>query len=216
MRQSNQMATKTEIVETLALPIVRWASATDALQHIEIATGCDRATAMVRLREAIAAGNVAVAWSEPDDDRDTPPAGRFWKDVSIRTDHEGEVLDQVRTSRDNPFLTKQLPSEGRPRWRGFVVDRNDLHELWPFQTEPIAPHRKALVGKALSAAIREQARVIYAERTDDPPNMVKAERLIREKIADARRSKIRQILHEDEFAMKRRPSGVRRKRKACQ
>lgn len=58
--------------------------------------------------------------------------------------------------------------------------------------------------------IRREARVIYTEFADDPPNMNRAEKLLREWLPGAKRTRIRPVLREPEFVNSRRRSGEKR------
>jgi hypothetical protein len=58
--------------------------------------------------------------------------------------------------------------------------------------------------------IRKKARVIYTEFADDPPNINRAEKLLRERLPGAKRSRIRPVLREIEFVNSRRRSGEKR------
>ena len=68
---------------------------------------------------------------------------------------------------------------------------------------PAAPDRRSRT----MDAIEEAARMLYAERKADPPNMVEAERLIRERLPGATRDRIREVLNKPEFKALRRPAG---------
>lgn len=58
--------------------------------------------------------------------------------------------------------------------------------------------------------IREEARVVYTEFAHDPPNMNRAEKLLRERLPGATRTRIRPVLREPEFVNLRRRSGEKR------
>ena len=58
--------------------------------------------------------------------------------------------------------------------------------------------------------IRREARVIYTEFADDPPNMNWAGKLLREWLPGAKRTRIRPVLREPEFVNSRRRSGEKR------
>lgn len=58
--------------------------------------------------------------------------------------------------------------------------------------------------------IREAARVLYNEPADDPPNIVRAESLIRKRLPGASRERIRPVLAAPEFSNLRRGSGDKR------
>jgi hypothetical protein len=60
--------------------------------------------------------------------------------------------------------------------------------------------------------IREEARVLYEELADDPPNINRAEQLLRGRLPGAKRTRIRPVLGNPEFANLRRPSGVKRRK----
>jgi hypothetical protein len=60
--------------------------------------------------------------------------------------------------------------------------------------------------------IREEARVLYKELADDPPNINRAEQLLRERLPGAKRTRIRPVLRNHEFANLRRLSGVKRRK----
>jgi Protein of unknown function (DUF3631) len=59
--------------------------------------------------------------------------------------------------------------------------------------------------------IRKELRKIFDEAGDDPPNMNRAWRLLKARLPDARRSRVREVLKEDEFARRRRGPGRKRK-----
>jgi len=203
---------------TAEVPIVRWVSPADALSHIETAADCDRATALTSLRTAVGDGRLPVRWLEPENETDAPPGKpEFWRDVTIRPDHGGELLYQVQASRLIKDGKSKIPMptvrmEGQPRYRGFLVDRDALQEIWPPRELQPARVPADSILRPKKEEIRKIARELYAARNNDPPNLCQAERLIRDSLPRAGRKPVRDILAEPEFAKQRRRSGQRRKR----
>ena len=58
--------------------------------------------------------------------------------------------------------------------------------------------------------IREELRDIYAEARDDPPNVNKVWTLVKSRLPNARRRRVREVLKEEEFTCQRREPGKRR------
>jgi hypothetical protein len=62
-------------------------------------------------------------------------------------------------------------------------------------------------GSARKGAIREVLRKIFDEAGDNPSNMNRAWDLLKVRLPDARRSRVREVLREPEFATRRRRPG---------
>jgi hypothetical protein len=58
--------------------------------------------------------------------------------------------------------------------------------------------------------IREELRKIYSDAGADSPNVNKAWNLVKQKVPNARRRRVREVLEENEFACRRREPGKRR------
>ena len=71
-------------------------------------------------------------------------------------------------------------------------------------------HPSRLKKSAGKAKIREGLRKIFDEAGDNPPNMNRAWDLLKLRLPDARRSRVREVLREPEFAVRRRGPGRKR------
>jgi hypothetical protein len=215
-----------ETVQVLCIDgVIYWHSLEDAVAYIAAATNTNYAEALRKLRSALAAGRVAARWGDAESqDGHRPGNAVFWENVSIRMANGGEVLHQKYRKEliksDGEYSVRQ---DQEVRWRPLLIAAGDLRRLWPLAEVMIGSN--ADVSESRSSAlprrrtskseIHEVAREVYTARAANPPNMIEAPNLIRERLPAASRQRIREVLREPEFANLRRPSGVR-KQKACQ
>jgi hypothetical protein len=95
------------------------------------------------------------------------------------------------------------PAETPPNAEARPADRSNAKPKAGREAAPETRHRTEI-------QIREKARVVYTEFARDPPNMKRAEELVRERLPGATRSRIRPVLRELEFVNSRRRSGEKR------
>jgi hypothetical protein len=119
-------------------------------------------------------------------------------------DVEGvEYIDLVRPS----LQTK------KGRYRQLLLFRSRIYELWP-QDKTSAKVKAGSYKNGQSPPTEEEilkvVRELY-EVTDPPPNIVKAEQLVRAKLPTAKREQIKATLKTPEFSQKRRPPGNQKK-----
>ncbi len=213
---------------------VSWISFADAIDHVASVEQSNRFAARYSLVNAIGRHPIRSRWVDQQDQTDIPPMGEeFWRDASVRYENGGEVLYQAFDL--GIYGREELPSGGwrqeiagsigRPRWRGLLVNRNDLAEAFPLpekkpqseviESAPTAhqePTIKQLRGSRPKERIREAAREVYDSRPDDPPNMCEAAKLLSKQLGGGGRAQIEDVLREPEFANQRRPTGVHRSR----
>jgi hypothetical protein len=97
------------------------------------------------------------------------------------------------------------PLDYDPLW----LRRKDVTKLWGPQS---AKSRNQCIPPASLKAIEKEARKLYEERCDNPPNMAEAEVILRERVRGATRNLIRSVLRRPEFAKLRRSRGHQLKR----
>jgi len=205
--------------ESIRIPRANWMSLSDAVEHIQEVSDCDRVTARQKLREVIADTLLPVRWIDQENEHDMPPSDRaFWKKATMRSENGGEFLYEVSdvTIVESPGSMLIERKEIFPRYRGLLVDRRALHALWP---APVNSDQRAendsrgTLPPASKQAIRDKARELYATMRENPPNIAQAEVLIRKSVPGSTRSRIREVLNEKEFSDQRRRTGKRGKRK---
>jgi hypothetical protein len=211
-----------------------WMTLVEVVNHIRTVERCEQTAALDQLRRALSDGEIPNRWAAdlrplpffhfgdpPNFSDDQVPTGAgYWLHALIFLDGDGRVIDQ-------PFHHGEvegevLPSERQVRPRGLFLLRSRVLELWPLQN-PVAhcesendsaddargpPKRRSYTDNE----IREAAREVYGASGKNPPNIDKAEQLLREKLPGAQRKKIRPILSEDEFTTLRRKPGNQPKR----
>ena len=103
----------------------------------------------------------------------------------------------------------------RIRFRPLLLWQPTLNDIWSWPW----PALKSLGDKPANLPLKRSApdseiinvfRELYAQHRDDPPNLNKAYELVRKKLPNTSRSKIRQILMTPEFSALRRRAGIRR------
>jgi hypothetical protein len=113
---------------------------------------------------------------------------QYWSQALILLDSDCRVVDQAGP-------------------RQLLLLRSRVLELCAMDMEHSGDRSLKQDQKLRSASkdqVREAAREVYKIQSGKkPPNMDEAEKLIRQKLPDARRNKIRGVLHEEEFTRQR-------------
>lgn len=144
---------------------------------------------------------------------DDPPSGFFWQYAQMDPSANYAVSDETPL-----FLLGGVVGEraANRRLRELLLLRSRVYELWPIKetnNPPPSPPSLQPAPKVRRTPvipdenlIRNEARKLY-DRSNPKPNMAKAENFIRDAIPGARRTLIRKILKDEEFAKQRRPAG---------
>jgi hypothetical protein len=188
-----------------------WMPLSDVVAHIEATTGGDKIFALEEVLAALADDEIPTRWAQETIPvypmsppqlfaDDLPPTGYwFWTHAMVLVFSDYRVINQTESD--------TLATTG-PRL--LLLLRSKVLEFWP-----LAPPQAAIT--SLTAAsplkparagldqIREAARKIYA--AGEMPNIIAAEKLVREQLPNARRPDIRLILNEAEFVGLRKPAG---------
>jgi hypothetical protein len=113
---------------------------------------------------------------------------------------------EVRSPPAQPAATPRVEPAGTPRVETAETPPDDGSNSKPQAGPGAAPETRNWT----ETQIREEARVLYTESADDPPNMIRAEKLLRERLPGAKRTRIRPVLRESEFVNSRRRTGEKR------
>jgi hypothetical protein len=179
---------------------VQWMSLVEAAEQIRIEEDCESIEALRQLKKEIGDGMVPVQWEDSQEPRDCPDP------------------QHLQASRLLLFGTGFAPDNDDEYYRPLLVERSAVQRLWPLSSNPIkglAPTgststtqpKRSPRQKVYDHQILSEARAIYREKENDPPNMDEAERLIRLSLGGGKRDDIRKILRQEEFAHLRRKSG---------
>jgi hypothetical protein len=178
----------------------QWMSLVEAAEHIRIVEDCDSIEALRQLKKEIGDGMVPVQWEDSQEPKDCPDP------------------QHMQASQLLLFGTGFVPDNDDECYRPLLVERSAVQRLWPLSSNPTkgsAPigstlatqPKKSQRQKVDDDQILSAARDIYRERQNDPPNMYKAERLIRQRLGGGKRDDIRKILRQEEFEGLRRAPG---------
>lgn len=215
----------------------RWVTLAEAINHIRTIENLTRDEAWHQLRTAIADNEVLWKWDEPAGvlRRENPSRSAkrsavrpsrvpkqynrfFWESAQIDFTNGGRVLDDVG-QRCPPWLLSVMLRDGTVRYRPLLILREAVEKIWvtaPIKSaQPQEPNlaleqnvnRAARRGVAALEAIRKAAIEVYKEAGGNPPNLPKAEQLVRAKVPGASRTMILPILNEDQFSKLRRKPG---------
>lgn len=182
-------------------------------------------TALSQLRAALQDGEIPKKWAQEQWPKshsffpnqlfalDEPPSGFFWQYAQIDPSANYAVSDEMPL-----FLSGGVVGEraANPRLRELLLLRSRVYELWPSKAtdspppslprlEPAPTERRTPVISDENL-IKNEARKLY-DRSNPKPNIAQAERFIREAMPGAKRTLIRKILKDEEFAIQRRPAG---------
>ncbi len=116
---------------------------------------------------------------------------------------------------DEAFDQRWADSDGTAglcflQFRAYPTELFDPMEPGPVAPVPAPNHplgAPAQKQRRRQSEIEKAAEAVYAERADDPPNLIEAEKLIRERLPGATRDQIRPILRQPQFEELRRPAG---------
>lgn len=130
-----------------------------------------------------------------------PPGGLFWQHTIVFPLENYAVLDRLFFL--DSVMGMGLEDQEKANKRQLLLLRSRVHQLWP-STERIETEAILKKEKPTSEQIRQVAREVYGT-TEPPPNINKAQQLIREKLPNATRVLMKPVLKEPEFV--RRDSG---------
>jgi hypothetical protein len=174
--------------------------------------------ANVFLRNCVAAGDLVAHVRDPETGEFLQLTRKGWDDIEFIPGELG-WLDSDHVHPDDPLYPGPPDVMVRGKARPVFFLRDEF-ERWFQRTIDLQPpsdqHEPALrkYGPASSPEIREVLREIYRVAGNDPPHMEKAWKLVQPKLPNARRNRVRDVLHEDEFASQRRKPGKKSSRQS--
>lgn len=205
---------------------VRWIDLPEAFEHIQECDNVSLDQAWGELSSAIAHGDVEAIL------RLHSPSGRFAVQFERPAPRGMEFWAMAALIKGDPFIVMAVEEIGSryrsdEKWEVFV-SFGDVLQIWPLTeaqwnrwtpngeswdegtsaSEPTSAARQVIT----TEQIRSAAKTVYANNLDDPPNIDRAERAIRELLGSGSRKLIREVLNEPEFASARRPAGNQPKR----
>jgi hypothetical protein len=182
----------------------QWMSLVEAIEHIQIARHCDSIEALCQFKQELRDGMVRVEWEDSEGAKDCPDP-KFLQASQLLLIGTGLALDNVQEI-----------------YRPLSVERSAVRKLWPLPSYRHEGSRQAVsqaAGQqrqnkrpASEAQIREGLRKIYADPSNDSPNVNVAYDLLKLELPNARKNSVMQILKEPEFKDQRRDPGNQPKR----
>jgi hypothetical protein len=182
----------------------QWMSLVEATDHIQIAQHCDSIEALSQLKRELRDGMVEVKWEDSEGPEDCPDPKSLQASQLLLVG-TGLALDKVQEI-----------------CRPLSVERSAVQKLWGlpgYQRKDLGQTVSKLTGREdqrqrppSEAKIREELRKIYADPSNDRPNVNKAYDLLRVSLPNVRRKSVMDILKEPEFASRRRDPGNQPKR----
>jgi hypothetical protein len=203
----------------------------EALTHIGKAEHCSLKAASRQLGGAIADREVDARWPHAlhlsgdwdDEDIGPPRDARFWRSARVVLVAGGSILDDPSCRTNHTRL--QLIRNGTLHYRPVLISREAVERIWRIANKTAEPPRQTMDQtryaeephrasdahgpdrEALSERIRQRAREVYGDPANDRPNVNKAHELIKPDFPGVRRTRIMEILAEDEFARQRKKPG---------
>jgi hypothetical protein len=170
--------------------------------------------ALQQIRAALVDGEIPVKWASDTffsdfyfADDDPPPEGTFWIIAAIYPSENYAVLDQKTPK----VLGGECAPDPAGNKRQLLLLRSKVYELWPSTEMANIKDSSRSYGKTSPSLeeIEQVVREIYD--SNSRPNILEAERLVREKLPTATRKLVRHVLKEPQFSAKRRPAGNSKK-----
>lgn len=176
-----------------------WMSLVEAIDHIQIVQRCDSIEALRQLKRELQDGMVRAKWEDSEGPDDFP---------------DPECL---KASQLLLIGTGLAPDNVQEIYRPLLVERAAVRELWQLpnyrhkgsrRTVPESADQQRQVSRPASEAqIREALRKIYADPSNNRPNVNVAYDLLRLLLPNARKRTAMSIIKEPEFKIQRRGSG---------
>jgi hypothetical protein len=177
----------------------QWMSLVEAIERIRMSPRCDSIEALRQLKREVNDGMVQVQWEDSDGPKDSPDP-KYLQGAQLLLIGTGFAPDNVQKI-----------------YRPLLVERSAVRELWPLSNHrPKDSHQansrpahqpRQQRRPASKSQIRQVLKEIYADPTNDRPNEEDAWKLLQTMLPNAKRSMVREVLREDEFASQRRPRG---------
>jgi hypothetical protein len=186
--------------QSIPSQVAPWATLVEAVDHIRVVEDCDSIEALKQLKTEIGDGTVPVRW---------------------RNSSDAEGLPDTKYLRQAELLlvcTGFAPDIVERKYRALLVERSSLQEVWPLReqrredadrrdSQSTDQQHRLRQPPASQAQIREALRRIYADPTNNRPNVNRAWVLLKTVLPTARKSLAHPIIREPEFANQRRNPG---------
>jgi hypothetical protein len=178
----------------------RWMSLVQATERVRMLEGCDSVRALVSLKREMKDGMLEVAWDDTKGNRE-PPDPKYLHDsqllligAGLAPDRDGGVYRPLSVSRSDVDRIWPMPKR---REKGSTIDREILRdEDYQSQRRPVSEPQ-----------IRERLRGIYSDPRSNRPNVNQAWTILKKQLPNASKSRVMEVLKEDEFASRRRKPG---------
>jgi hypothetical protein len=205
-----------------------WMTLTEATHYIREKESCELHVALRQLVLAIGDAEVQVKRSvlAPHSTLGRISASKFRGNLKICLEGDGSVKTDPNSERSSGLTIiivsasvfcsdDDTAGEDELEYFPLLLRRSDVVRLWSGQAAAIdrqVRSTKVRNPPTSLSKIRKVTQTIYAEHSENPPNVNIAEKLIRKRLPGATRKQIRPILGEPEFAKLRPPRGYRPKR----